>query len=251
MDAKWFKHYVGMSTHPKFRKIHMKHDKDFFVFSWMWNVMLEDAAKDGGWFRQGANKAHDEDSLFIAFELACRSFGDAIIKKFFSAFVDEGLIVEDKGFYFIKNWEKYQHASLSTPRVQESRERKQLEKDVTFVLTAFNDITGKGYRVKTESYRESIRGRFKDGYSKEDMLAVIRHKFNDWGNDKDRKKYVTPTTLFRPGNFDRYLNEIPKGQAKAMGEGKLLKVEDIYGHEDRITQEQFDKAEPDFYHIVK
>jgi len=251
MDAKWFKHKIGMATDPKFKKMHMKQGNDFFALYWMWNVMLEDSAKDGGWFRQGANKAHDEDSLFIAFELACRSYGIEIIEKFFFAFVAEGLIVEDQGFYYVKNWEKYQHASLSTARVQEHRENKQLEKDVDSVILTLNEIAGKKFRVKTETFRRLIRGRFSDGYSKEDMFAVIRQKFNTWHNDPKMKKFITPETLFRPGNFDRYLNEIPEGHTEAMGTGKLLEVENIYGHKSHITQEQFDAAEPDFFHIVK
>jgi uncharacterized phage protein (TIGR02220 family) len=249
-NVHWFKHYVGMSTDDKFRKIHMKHDKDFFVFSWMWNVMLEAAAKDGGWFRQGTNKAHDEDSLFIAFELACRSFGIEIVNKFLFAFSGEGLIVEDKGFFYVKNWEKYQHAALSTPRVQESRERKQLEEDITWVIVKFNEITGKKYRAKTESYRTKIRARFNDGYSKEDMVAVIHHKLFSWRGTK-HEQYLTPDTLFRPGHFDRYLNEIPADKKQAMDEGTLLHVENIYGHKSHISQKQFDAAEPEFYHIVK
>ena len=249
-NVHWFKHYVGMSTDDKFRKIHMKHDKDFFVFSWMWNVMLEAAAKDGGWFRQGENKAHDEDSLFIAFELACRSYGLEIVNKFFRALVAEQMISSDKGFYYIKNWEKYQHAALSTPRVQESRERKQLEEDITWVITQFNTLAGKSYRAKTESYRNKIRARFGDGYSKDDMVAVIIHKIADWVGTK-HEKYLTPDTLFRPGHFDRYLNEIPADKKKAMDEGTLLHVENIYGHKSHISQKQFDAAEPNFYHIVK
>jgi uncharacterized phage protein (TIGR02220 family) len=250
MEAKWFKHYIGMSTDDKFRKIHMKHDKDFFVFSWMWNVMLEAAAKDGGWFRQGTNKSHDEDSLFIAFELACRSYGIEIINKFLRTMVEEGMIESDQGFYYIKNWEKYQHASLSTARVQEHRENKQLEKDVDMVILTLNEITGKKFRVKTETYRRMIRGRFTDGYSKENMFAVIRHKFNTWHNDPKMKKFITPETLFRPGNFDRYLNEIPAEHTEAMGTGKLLEVENIYGKQSHITQEQFDAAEEGFYNVI-
>jgi uncharacterized phage protein (TIGR02220 family) len=249
-NVHWFKHYVGMATDDKFRKMHMKYEKDFFVFYWMWDVMLEAAAQDGGWFRQGANKGHDEDSLFIAFELACRSHGIEIVNRFLRVLVQEGMISSDKGFYYVKNWEKYQHAALSTPRVQESRERKQMEEDITWVITQFNKIADKGYRAKTESYRNKIRGRFNDGYSKDDMLAVIRHKLTDWKGTK-HEKYLTPDTLFRPGHFDRYLNEIPADRKKAMDEGTLLHVESIYGHKSYISQAQFDKAEPNFFHIVK
>ena len=252
MDAKWFKHAIGMATDDKFKKIHMNYNEKFFVWYWMWDVMLECAAKDGGWFRQGKDKPHDKDSLIIKFELAYRSFGDNIIPEGLGCFSDEELItVDDKGFMYITNWEKYQHGCLSTPRVQEHRENKQLEADVTDVIRELNTVTGKTYRDKTESHRQSIRGRFADGYSKEDMYAVIRHKQADWGNDKQMHKFVTPDTLFRPGNFDRYLNEITPEKRVAMGNGTILNCENIYGKIVSITQEQFDAAEKGFFTIVK
>jgi uncharacterized phage protein (TIGR02220 family) len=194
---------------------------------------------------------HDEDSLFITFELACRSYGPEIIDKFITEFLSDGLIEKDVlGFITVKNWEKYQNSALSTPRVQEHRENKRLEQDITDVVTEFNNITGKGYRAKTESYRSKIRARFADGYTKADMVAVIQHKFRDWVGTK-HEKYLTPDTLFRPGHFDRYLNEIPKGEKKASAEGKMLKVKDFYGNESHITQDQFDAAEDGFYKIVE
>ena len=250
-NAKWFKHSIGMATDDKFRKIHMKHSGDFFAFYWMWNVMLESAAKDGGWFRQSKKKAHDGDSLIIAFELAYRSFGDMIISDGLSVFTEEGLITrDDGGFIYITNWEKYQHGCLSTPRVQEHRENKKLEADVDDVICELNRVTGKTYRAKTESHRKSIRGRFADGFTKEDMFMVIRHKQADWLNTK-YAKHLTPDTLFRPGNFDRYVNEVTPENREAIGSGTMLDVENIYGKKTQITQKQFDAAEKGFFRIVK
>jgi len=241
-----------MSTDPKFRKLHMKYAEKFFGFYWMWETMMESAAKDGGWFRQSAKRAHDEDSMFIAFELTCRTFGTEIIDEFLTAFKDEGLInVQEDGFIYIKNWEKYQHSKLSTPYVQQHRENKRIEDDTDFVLLEFNKITGKNFRIKTENYRKLIRGRLKDGYGKADLVAVIRHKQRDWISDRKMKKFITPETLFRPGNFDRYLNEIPKDSVKEEASGGLLKVMNIYGHIDHITQKQLDQAEPGFWKITE
>ena len=109
MDAKWFIQY-------------RRHKEKFGWLSWMWGVMLEAAAKDGGWFRQSLEKAHDEESLIVAFEWAYDVYGQEIIDLFFSEYIKEGLITRDVvNFCYVTNWEKYQHAALSTPRVQEQR----------------------------------------------------------------------------------------------------------------------------------
>jgi len=251
MNAKWHKHWEGMSTDDKFRKIYRRHKEKFGWMNWMWGVVREGATKDGGWFRQGSDVAHDEESLIVAFEWAYDVYGQDIIDLFMVEYIKEGLITKDLlGFMYVTNWEKYQHAALSTPRVQEHRENKQLEADVTEVINELNRVTGKTYRANTESHRQSIRGRFSDGFTKEDMFAVIRYKQSDWVNTK-YAKHLTPDTLFRPGNFDRYLNEIPSGNREAIGSGTMLNVENLYGKKQQITQEQYDQAERGFFQIVK
>jgi hypothetical protein len=85
----------------------------------------------------------------------------------------------------------------------------------------------------------------------EDMIAVISHKFKHWGSDPERSQYVTPMTLFRQGNFDRYLNEINPKQRKAIGDGTILNVMNMYGKRSQITQEEFDSAANGFYTVIK
>jgi len=250
-NVKWFKHYVGMATDDKFKKIRRRVGLKHYALFKMWSIVLERATTDGGWFREGENVAHDQESLDVVFEEMVDDYGQEIIDLFFGEMIRERLLTKDLlGFYSVTNWEEYQHASLSTPRVQEHRENKKLEDDVTDIVQEFNKITGKSYRSKTESYRSKIRGRFNDGYTREDMLAVIRHKQRDWVGTK-HEKFLTPDTIFRPGHFDRYLNEIPKDTKRAMDEGSLIKVRNIYGHQSFITQQQFDAAEAGFFKIVK
>jgi uncharacterized phage protein (TIGR02220 family) len=229
-NVHWFKHYTGMTTDDKFKKIRRRIGVKVYPLFMMWSRVLERAAKDGGWFRESKDVAHTPESLDVVFEDMVDDYGVEIIDLFFLETIKERLITKDVvGFYYVNNWEEYQHAALSTPRVQESRERKQ---------------------IKTESYRTKIRARFNDGYSKEDMVAVIHHKLFSWRGTK-HEQYLTPDTLFRPGHFDRYLNEIPADKKQAMDSGTLLHVENIYGHKSHISEKQFKAAEPDFYHIVK
>ena len=251
MDKKWFKHYVGMATDDKFKKIKNRVGIKHYAFFKMWTIVLERATKDGGWFRESSEVAHNTESLEVIFEEMIQDYDSGIVDEFFKEMVTERLLVPDLlGFYYVNHWEEYQHASLSTPRVQEHRENKQLETDVTDVIHELNRVTGKTFRAKTESHRQSIRGRFADGFTKEDMFVVIRHKQADWANTK-YSKHMTPDTLFRPGNFDRYLNELTPGNREAIGSGTMLNVENLYGKRLQITQEQYDAAEKGFFQIVK
>jgi len=241
---KWYKMYINSMYDIKFKKLAKVGKYDFPLYWTAWSIILNCAADNGGHVEM--NDDYEKEILFELLNINLQEIEDVI-----QELVDVKLINATPLSIDVINWGKYQHASLSTPRVQEHRENKQMEDDVTSVITSLNEIVGKNFRVKTETYRKAIRGRFNDGYTLENMLAVIRHKFNTWHNDPKMKKFITPETLFRPGNFDRYLQEIPEGQAEAMGTGKLLEVENIYGHKSHITQEQFDAAEPDFFHIVK
>jgi len=241
-----------MATDDKFKKIKRRVGLKHYAMFKMFSIVLERATSDGGWFRQSDNVAHDEESLYVVFEEMVLDYDNEIIDLFLQEMITERLLTKDVlGFYYVTNWEEYQHAALSTPRVQEHRENKQLEADVTDVIQELNRVTGKTFRATTDAHRKHIRGRFRDGYTKSDMYAVIQHKQADWSNDVKLKKYVTPETLFRPGNFDRYLQEIPKENRAAIATGKLLKVENIHGIVSNITEAQYKKAEPGFYNIVK
>jgi len=68
----------------------------------------------------------------------------------------------------------------------------------------------RGYRKvvykETKATLESIQARLTDGYTIEQCIAVINVKFED-DYFKANPKYLVPQTLFRPSNFERYLNE--------------------------------------------
>ena len=41
----------------------------------------------------------------------------------------------------------------------------------------------------------------------EDCYLVIDEQVRNWKNDPQMNKYLRPITLFRPGNFESYLND--------------------------------------------
>ena len=44
---------------------------------------------------------------------------------------------------------------------------------------------------------------------------MIDHRVATWANDPKMSQYLTPQTLFRPGNFDKYLNRAKKAPVTA------------------------------------
>lgn len=77
------------------------------------------------------------------------------------------------------------------------------------VLDYLNKKTNRSYR-NTNGSLKHIYGRLGDGYTKEDCIRVIDIKMADQ-YFIDNPKYLNPETLFRPTNFEKYINEpLPK-----------------------------------------
>jgi uncharacterized phage protein (TIGR02220 family) len=71
------------------------------------------------------------------------------------------------------------------------------------ILSYLNEKAGKRFRTwKGTGLLERIR----EGYSLDDFKAVIDSRIKAW-KGTEWEKYLTPETLFRPGKFDKYLNE--------------------------------------------
>lgn len=80
------------------------------------------------------------------------------------------------------------------------------EQEVDIVISYLNDATGKSYRgAKTD--RSAISARLAEGYTIDDVKRVIDRKAKEWGSDPKMEKYLRPSTLFRPANFEGYVNE--------------------------------------------
>jgi len=77
------------------------------------------------------------------------------------------------------------------------------------IIEHLNLKTGKNFKQKTPSTIKYISGRLRDGYTVEDMKSVIDTKTEEWKNDKKMAKYLCPSTLFSPTNFEKYINQSP------------------------------------------
>lgn len=97
---------------------------------------------------------------------------------------------------------------------------KALTESCKVIITHLNETTGSRYKTNAKYIRDLIGARLVDGYTVEDFITVIDRQVLKWGNDPKMAEYLRPKTLFRPSNFDSYLNapateeELKKEKAK-------------------------------------
>ncbi len=80
------------------------------------------------------------------------------------------------------------------------------EKEIDEVIDYFNDIFDKQIRKQTTNHRKRISARLKEGFTVDECKQVIDVKSTDPYFIKN-PKFQNIDTLFRPGNFEKYLNE--------------------------------------------
>ncbi len=75
------------------------------------------------------------------------------------------------------------------------------------IIEYLNEKAGKTFSPDTDQTQKHIRARLKEGKTVEDFKHVIDVKIVDWGKTVKMKRFLRPDTLFRPANFEDYLNE--------------------------------------------
>lgn len=77
--------------------------------------------------------------------------------------------------------------------------------------------TGRNFKTTTKDNRKYISARIKDGATPEQIKYVIDVKCAEWLHNDDMRNNINPKTLFREGNFDRYLNQpMPQQNKKTL-----------------------------------
>ncbi|MDR7707096.1 conserved phage C-terminal domain-containing protein [Riemerella anatipestifer] len=75
------------------------------------------------------------------------------------------------------------------------------------LLKKFNEITGQRFR-ETKANLSGISARLKDGYTEQEIIEVIQVKTLEWKNNPTMSVHLNPVTIFRPSNFDKYVNQV-------------------------------------------
>jgi len=90
------------------------------------------------------------------------------------------------------------------------------------IIAYLNEKTGKSFRANSRETKRLISGRLSEGYTVSDFFRVIDVKAEAWNHPpkpgkEDMRPYLRPQTLFRPGNFESYVNEIGGGSSVDLG----------------------------------
>ena len=87
--------------------------------------------------------------------------------------------------------------------------------EIKQIIDYLNQKTQSNFKTNTEATKKSIIARLKEGYTVEDFKRVIDAKVKDWADNAEMREYLRPQTLFRPSNFESYLNEANRPQVKS------------------------------------
>lgn len=87
---------------------------------------------------------------------------------------------------------------------------------VVQVIDYMNTLAGTKFRANTGNTAKMILARFKEGYTHDDFMQVISGRYNAW-KGTDMMQHFCPSTLFRPNNFEKYLQNAKFAKPHASG----------------------------------
>lgn len=135
------------------------------------------------------------------------------IIKLVSTTVDRGINYSLEGYQpqLIGYQQEIKENNINTNNTSINNNKKEIYKEKEIcerVITRLNELNNTKYSTKSEGNIKFIKGRLNEGYTEEDLLLVVEKMSYLWNqpNDKDMRQYLRPSTLFRPTNFDNYLN---------------------------------------------
>ncbi|WP_334159754.1 replication protein [Achromobacter insolitus] len=105
------------------------------------------------------------------------------------------------------------------------------------VIAHLNEVTGSAFKP-VESNLRLVRGRLGEGYTKEEILAVIDAKRAEWFGNPRWEKYLRPATLFNATNFAQYAGQLgnvvgPEDGRIDLGNGRFRLNGRIFGADGR------------------
>lgn len=102
-----------------------------------------------------------------------------------------------------------QTASKPKQTLSDKEKEKEKEKDKEIIKEIVDDLNlvcGTKFKSSSDATASSIRARLSEKYTLEDFKKVHRVKFDEW-KDTEMVKHLNPSTLYRPSNFEKYVNQ--------------------------------------------
>lgn len=119
---------------------------------------------------------------------------------------------------------EHQNVQRTTQRNAHKQEPKEL-KNINYVefINWFNQQTGKKFK-DVESNRKLIRARLNEGFSKSDLVLVVKFKSQEWKDNTEMNKYLRLNTLFAPSHFNDYLNEANDANQQSISNSEIKPI---------------------------
>ena len=132
----------------------------------------------------------------------------------------------------IENWSQLNIKQLNKDELITNTKKENIKE----ICDYLNERAKTNYKPTTKTTIQSINGRMAEGYTIADFKSVIDKKCGEWLGT-EMEKYLTPDTLFRPANFEKYLNQ------KIVNPKKELTNDDIFGEQYMKDQIEWLKSE--------
>ena len=223
---RWFRHRVDAHTDIKIQKLCREFGSVGYA---MFFYCLEIIGKEGKDGRLPLSKYNASDIAFFLNEKP------EIVDKTLKRAVELGLFVLENGNILFcprlangysdewSNRRRSQHVLDILEASGEFKSAEDLTKSETGkyldavkdVLARLNTLSGKQYRWQSKDNQLLITARFKEGYTREDLLKVVENQCERWLGDEKMEQYLRPTTLFCRSKVEGYLNN-DKGLASKM-----------------------------------
>jgi predicted phage replisome organizer/uncharacterized phage protein (TIGR02220 family) len=228
-DIKWIKIITSIFDDEKIKVIESLPESDSIIVIWFKLLCLAGKVNNAGLIYISSDMPYNEESL-------SRVMGRKIetVRLALKTFLQFKMIDIQSDIIIILNWEKHQSTDKLLRIQEQNKERSQkyrdnqkklllpinkdIEKELDIesnvivtlrqIIDYLNIKANKRFTYKNDSYNKHIFARLKDGFTYQDFQKVIDIKIKD-EYFMQNPKYLNPDTLFRPSNFEKYLNEYP------------------------------------------
>jgi len=96
-------------------------------------------------------------------------------------------------------------------RAKKLNRKSQDVKNITKEVIAFlNQESNRNFQIDSPYNIQLIENLLKQGYKKNQILAVTQDRVYEWENSSKMSKYIRPSTIYGNGKFEKYLNECDK-----------------------------------------
>ncbi len=89
-----------------------------------------------------------------------------------------------------------------------------LTSNTSIVIAYFKEVTGRNISSKGKTTPKIVKARLNEGHTVQDLKDVIALKNAEWKDNEEFRKYIRPSTLFKPSNFEKYMIEVLERRSK-------------------------------------